>query len=112
MKQASRVIAVFCIPGLALFCGLTSTGQEMVIRVADVLTQGDYSYYTNAAGQATITRLTKAYSGAQLSITNTLGGCPVTGIDAAVFRDYRSLTSVTIPASVTNMNRQRQHGHL
>ena len=66
------------------------------------LTLGDYTYTTNAAGQATITGFNKTYTGA-LAITNTLGSCPVTSIRVWTFEGCTGLTSVTIPAGVTNI---------
>ena len=62
---------------------------------------GPYTY-TVADNKATITEFDTTYSGA-LSITNELGGCPVTSIGHSAFFDCKSLTSVTIPASVTNI---------
>ncbi len=67
---------------------------------SNALTEGDYTYTTNAAGQATITDFNSAYAGA-LSITNTLGGCPVTAIGAYAFEACSELSSVTLPGSVT-----------
>ena len=67
----------------------------------NALTQGDYTY-TVTAGQATITDFNTSYSGA-LSITNTLGGCPVTSIGTSAFGFCSKLISVTIPGSVTNI---------
>jgi len=62
-------------------------------------TEGDYTY-TVANGQATITAFNTSYSG-PLSITNTLGGYPVTSIRG--FEHCDRLTVVTIPGSVTNI---------
>ena len=64
-------------------------------------TSGPYTY-TVADNKATITEFDTTYSGA-LSITNELGGCPVTSIGHSAFFDCKSLTSVTIPASVTSI---------
>jgi len=64
-------------------------------------TSGPYTY-TVADNKATITEFDTTYSGA-LSITNELGGCPVTSIGHSAFFDCKSLTAVTIPASVTSI---------
>ena len=66
------------------------------------LTEGNYTYTTNALGQATITRFSTSYSGS-LSIPNTLGGGPVTSIGNFAFQYCTGLTSVTIPNSVTSI---------
>ena len=63
--------------------------------------EGDY-YYIVSGGKATITYFKHSYSGA-LSITNSLGGYPVTTIGNRAFRNRTSLTSVTIPDSVTSI---------
>ena len=62
------------------------------------LIEGDYTY-TVTEGQATITDFNTSYSGA-LSITNTLGGCPVTCIGHFALSGCSHLTSVTIVDSV------------
>ena len=64
-------------------------------------TSGPYTY-TVADNKATITEFDISYSGA-VSITNELGGYPVTSIGDSAFFDCKSLTSVTIPASVTSI---------
>ena len=66
---------------------------------ANAFQEGHYTY-TVTNGQAMITRFDQAYSGA-LSITNTLGGYPVTSIGQWAFSHCASLTAVTIPDSVT-----------
>ncbi len=58
--------------------------------------------YTVSDGKATITGFTNSYSGA-LSITNTLGGFPVTTIGNYAFKDCEGLTSVTISTNVTTI---------
>ena len=65
-------------------------------------TFGDYTYATNAAGQATITGFNKDYTGA-LAVTNAVDGYPVTGLKDNAFLNCTNLTSVTIPASVTRI---------
>ena len=64
------------------------------------VTQGDYTYTTDASGQATIATFNRNYSGA-LSITNVLGGCPVVRFRTQAFMFCTKLNSVTIPSSVT-----------
>ena len=65
------------------------------------LNEGDYTY-TVTGDQATITGFNSEYSGA-LAITNYLGGYPVTSIGDWAFGFCDSLTSVTIPGSVTTI---------
>jgi hypothetical protein len=57
--------------------------------------------YTTANGTVTITGYTG--SGGALAIPNTLGGLPVIGIAGQAFYEISTLTSVTIPSSVTNI---------
>ena len=64
-------------------------------------TEGPYNY-TIQDGKASITDFDSSFSGA-LSITNELGGYPVTTIGDNAFCGCTSLTSVTIPASVTTI---------
>ena len=68
---------------------------------AYALTEGPYTY-TVTDNEATITGFDTSYP-PELSITNELGGYPVTSIGYAAFRACKSLTSVTIPASVTSI---------
>ncbi len=63
------------------------------------LTSGNYTY-TVTSGKATITGFNSSYAG-PLSIPSTLGGYPVTAINSSAFENCTSLTSVTIPDSVT-----------
>ena len=72
---------------------------SIVPLISRALTEGDYTY-TVTNGQATITGFTKSYTGA-LSITNVLGGYPVSSISSNAFYKCSKLTSVTIPSSVT-----------
>jgi len=65
---------------------------------SNALTEGDYTY-TISDEQAIITGFNSSYSG-PLSITNTLGGYPVTSIQGLVFVHCDGLTAVTIPNSV------------
>jgi hypothetical protein len=70
-----------------------------------VLTLGDYTYTTNAVGQATITGFNKNYTGA-LAITNTLSGCPATSIGESAFSRCAGLTQITIPVGVASIGQQ------
>lgn len=64
-------------------------------------TEGPYTY-TVTDGQATITGFDSSYSG-DLSITNELGGCPVTTIGDRAFYKRTNLTSVSVPDDVTSI---------
>jgi hypothetical protein len=81
----------------------------LMVRAAtfsvQALTVGDYTYTTNSAGLATITDFSTAYTGT-LSITNTLGGCPVVSIGANAFASCSRLAEVIIPESITNIGGQ------
>ena len=68
------------------------------------LTEGDYTYTTNASGQATITDFTSTYTG-PLFITNSLGGSPVIGIGNNAFESCAKLTDVTIPTSIATVGK-------
>ena len=67
----------------------------------DIHVEGDYTY-TIANGHATITYFNAAYSGT-LSITNTLGGHPVTRIGDRAFCGCTNLTQVVIGTRVTSI---------
>ena len=62
-------------------------------------TEGPYTY-TLSGGKATITDCRTSFSGA-LSITNELGGYPVTTIGTSAFNRCRFQTDVTIPSTVS-----------
>ena len=73
-----------------------------------VAVQADNFYYAiNSDNTITITRY--AGPGGSVVIPSTIDGYSVTSIEGA-FRDCTSLTSVTIPASVTSIGRQAFHG--
>ena len=76
-------------------------GDDATFATANTLTQGDYTA-TFANGQATITGFNVDYSG-NLVITDSLGGCPVTGIGRAAFSGCANLTGVTFPSSVASI---------
>lgn len=67
------------------------------------LTEGNYTYTTNGAGEATMTGFNTYYQGA-LSITNALGGCPLTAIESDAFLGCYNITAITIPASVITIS--------
>ncbi len=64
---------------------------------------GDYTY-TESGGNATITAYTGA--GGAISIPATLGGYPTVAIGASAFFGKSTITSVTIPDSVTSIGGQ------
>jgi len=90
MKKTARAIISLTFAA-ALLAPMSATAEEF----------GLYTY-TVTDGQATITDFNSAYAGA-LSITNTLGGCPVTSIGYEAFSFCTGLTSVTIPDGVTSI---------
>ena len=65
-----------------------------------ILNSGDYFYKTNSARQAIITGFNSNYIGA-LSITNILGGCPVSSIWPWGFMNCTFLTAVSIPSGIS-----------
>ena len=88
MKTTLRhAIAAF---GLAIFTLSTATVQAE-----------DYTYTTND-GTITITRYTG--SGGAVDIPDMINGLPVTSIGDFAFDNHTSVTSVTIPHSVTNID--------
>ncbi len=64
-------------------------------------TEGEYTY-TVTDGKATITDFNHGFVG-ELSVTNTLGGYPVTRIGIEAFSWCQELTDVMIPDSVTSI---------
>jgi hypothetical protein len=78
----------------------------MLLAVAAVAQAQDYMRTDNADNTVTITGY-NGNPGATMTIPNTLDGWPVTAIDANAFNNFggafASLTSVTIPGSVTNV---------
>lgn len=76
-------------------------------NLASALTEGSYTY-TVTGSEATIT----GYTGtdAALSIPSTLGGFPVTAIADNAFIAENTLTSVTIPASITHIGASPFYG--
>ena len=80
---------------LGLFAFLLTTGAGASIY--------DYSYTTN---NGTITIDGYYGSDYDLTITNTIGGFPVTGLAFGTFGGNLNLNSITVPSSITNI----EHG--
>lgn len=88
MKNRRPELLVFVLLAIPLF--------------ANAATEGNYTYTTNTAGQATIEKFDQDYSGS-IIIPDTLGDCPVTTIEARAFENCTNLTGVTIGNSVTTI---------
>ena len=95
---------------------VTSTQNDLVFDTREVTVleeiegaQGDDDLasrrftYTVTNGEATITGLEDGYTPSVLYIPATIDGYPVTGNGSSAFRGCNSLTSVTIPDSVTSI---------
>ena len=63
-------------------------------------TEGDFAY-SISDGQATITAYTG--SAAELTLPDTLGGCPVTAIRYCAFRDCKTLAQLVIPEGIVSI---------
>ena len=95
----------------SVFSGETGTAYYLAIKAGWDTTFGGwpavafvpfaYIYITNTDNTITITGCTGA--GGDVSIPDTINGLTVTGIGAGAFQHNRSLTSVTIPAGITNL---------
>ena len=92
--SAIRFFLLGCIPTLLLYSPVSAKAD----------TEGPYTY-TVADGFATITDFSSNYVGI-LTITNELGGYPVTIIGNSAFAFCSRLTSVTIADSVTSIGRE------
>ena len=93
----------FCIrANSAILVSLVLLGAFFVVATDTVAadSEGDYTY-TVSGGVATITDYTGA--GGAITIPSTLGGHPVVAIGDYAFSSCTSLTSVTIPSSVTSI---------
>ncbi|MCL1822492.1 MAG: leucine-rich repeat domain-containing protein [Prolixibacteraceae bacterium] len=92
MKKILNVaLAIILAIGMIPFMAWTASG-------ADYFVEGDY-WYTVDGGEATITHYTG--SGGDTTLPSTLGGYPITKINA--FSGKLSLTGVTIPSGVTGI---------
>jgi len=80
--------------------GLAMLTALLVALQLPVSVQAQYTYVTNSSA-ITITGYTGA--GGALVISNSLSGLTVVGINDAVFQNLSSLTSVTIPSSITHI---------
>ena len=76
--------------------------------ISDAEQEGPYTYTVSTNSEAVITDFSEGFSGS-LSITNVLGGYPVTDIGAYAFHSCYGLTSVTIPDSVTIIGHNSFH---
>lgn len=85
--------------GISAGACLFAFALALVARSSSALTQGDYTYTVNN-GLATISKFNASYSGA-LSVTNSLGGYPVTAIGINAFYSCKGISSVTIPNGVS-----------
>jgi len=85
---------------LSIIIGITVINRETVLADTDPSTGLEYSI---TDGEATITRfIAPTYFSGSLTIPDTLGGASVTCIGCA-FYNCTSLTSITIPSSVTSI---------
>lgn len=93
-KVLSTLLALMLIISALPFAGLEASAAE---------TEGDYRFSTYN-GTAMITH----YSGSseEVIIPETLGGCTVTRIYENAFSNCQNATSITIPASVTTIDRE------
>ena len=80
----------------------TSRFTVLLLLLLPAVTHAQYGYLTNSDHTSiTITGYTGA--GGALSITNMLGGLPVSIIGTNAFRSNNSLTSIVIPDSVISI---------
>ena len=98
----NRLLRLFPLAALRRHIHLLATLLLAVPLLAE--TEGNFTYSVSN-GQATITDFSESYSG-DLVIPTTLGGYSVIAIGNSAFYDCSSLTSVTIPASVTTIGHE------
>ena len=90
-------------PGAKAYYILNTADRNLAQYFLGGVTQMVFTY-TVLSGSATITGFTsKTYTGS-LVIPSILGGAPVTAIGTNAFKDYTGLTSINIPASITDIN--------
>lgn len=73
------------------------------------MTSGDYTYYTNTAGEATVSGFNKNYVG-DLTIPESLNGCPIKQIAGKSFDNCQELTAVAFPTSTVAIGEQAFSG--
>ena len=87
-----------------IFTGCTALKNITVSSNAKYVTDNGSLYAKNDAGTA-LTLCTYVHAPAELTIPDTVGNLPVTAIGPMVFQKNTTLTAVTIPASVTTVDR-------
>ena len=105
-KVISFITAVLIMLGstiMAYIAPVTGVLFELLTVTANATeTQGDFEYSVNNDGK-TVTLTKYTGTGGNVEIPTTLGGKSVTRIHLNTFRDCTSLTSLTIPYTVTNI---------
>lgn len=99
MRIGRKIVAVLLV--VALLLVTVSTGTVDLAFTAQAETSGYYTYEVTD-GEATITDVDTSISG-NVVIPETLGGYPVTCIGYYAFEKCVSLTSVSIPDTVTRI---------
>ena len=84
---------------------VTIAGRAYEIKVTDSQVEGDYTYVVSSDGAENAYAWITGYSGAggAIAIPSELGGVPVKIIGFEAFKGKAGITSVTIPASVTDI---------